>query len=120
MNFKYFAFGISLLFALVLVVFSATMIGHQFLAKDRLEALIQPLFFTGFVVIGYFIAQKALIKPYLNASVLSLVMLAFIALFLDIFKYMPQQLWQLLLAIFILLQIGIVIQRISSKWLKKS
>lgn len=119
MNFKYFAFGISSLFIMIIVLAIATMIGSQFLEKIQLEALIKPLFFTGFVVIGYFLALKAVPNKYIHSSIMSLLIVAFIALFLDVFKQIPQQLWQLLLVSFLLLQFGIginlIIKRLTQK-----
>ena len=109
MNFKYFAFGMSCLFAMIIVVFIATMIGAQFLEKEQLKSIINPLFFAGFAVIGFFLAKKAVPNKYVHSSIMSLLIVAFIALFLDVFKQIPQQLWQLLLASFVLLQIGILI-----------
>lgn len=108
MNFKYFAFGMSCLFAMIIVVFIATMIGAQFLEKEQLKSIINPLFFAGFAVIGFF-SKKAVPNKYVHSSIMSLLIVAFIALFLDVFKQIPQQLWQLLLASFVLLQIGILI-----------
>lgn len=119
MSFKYFAFGISLLFAMILVVFLITMIGYQFLEKQQLERLITPLFFIGFAIIGYFLAQKAVPNKYIHSTILALLIVAFIALFLDVFKQIPQQLWQLLLLSFLCLQVGILgnlgIKRLISK-----
>lgn len=120
MNFKYFAFGISLLFAMVIVVFFTTLIGYQFLDKAQLEKIINPTFFTGFVVIGYFLARKAVPNKYLHASIMSLIIIAFIALFLDVIKQIPQQLWQLLIVSFLLLQLGICLNLIISRFRKKA
>ncbi|ALH95797.1 hypothetical protein [Acinetobacter equi] len=119
MNFKYFAFGISLLFAMILVVFAMTMIGYQFLDKQQLEAIINPTFFTGFVVIGYFLAHKAAPNKYIHSTILALIIVAFIALFLDVFKQIPQQLWKFLGASFLLLQFGILINLTLMRLLKK-
>ena len=108
MNFKYFAFSVSLLFAMVLIVFLLTMIGHQFLSKEQLETIINPTFFTGFVVIGYFLARKAVPHEYIHASIMSLILVAFMALFLDVMKQIPPNLWKFLGLSFALMQIGIL------------
>ncbi|WOE31792.1 MULTISPECIES: hypothetical protein [unclassified Acinetobacter] len=119
MNFKYFSFSISLLFVMMLVIILITMLGNQFLTKTQLEMILYPLFFLSFGIIGYFIAQKAPMNQYRYAMVMALIIVAFIALFLDVIKQIPQQLWQLLLAIWLSLQIGILMQYLSHKWLKK-
>ena len=119
MNFKYFAFGISSLFIMIIVLAIITMLGAQFLEKTQLEAVIKPLFFTGFIVIGYFLAHKAIPNKYIHSSIMSLLIVSFIALFLDVFKQIPQQLWQLLLASFILLQLGIGINLILKRFTQK-
>lgn len=119
MNFKFFAFGMSMLFAMVICVVILTMIGNLFLTKDQLSQFIEPIFFLGFVFVGYFIYQKATPNKYIHASALSLVLIAFIALFLDVMKQVPTHLWKFLGFSFILLQLGICIN-LAISYLKKS
>ena len=52
MNFRFFAFGMSALFGLVVCMVILTMVGSQFLTKDQLSVLIEPTFFFGFVIVG--------------------------------------------------------------------
>ena len=107
MNFRFFAFGMSALFGLVICMVILTMIGSQFLTKDQLSVLIEPTFFFGFIVIGFFIAQKALPNKYIHSTVLALILVAFMALFLDVVKQVPTNLWKFLGLSFVLMQIGI-------------
>ncbi|MDY6523822.1 hypothetical protein SKM52_04570 [Acinetobacter faecalis] len=97
----------SALFGLVVCMVILTMIGSQFLTKDQLSVLIDPTFFFGFVVIGFFIAQKALPNKYIHSTVLALILVAFMALFLDVVKQVPTNLWKFLGLSFVLMQVGI-------------
>lgn len=107
MNFRFFAFGMSALFGLVVFMVILTMIGSQFLTKDLLSAFIEPIFFLGFIVVGFFIAKKAVPNKYIHASVLALILVAFMALFLDVIKQIPPSLWKFLTLSFVLMQVGI-------------
>lgn len=115
MNFRFFAFGMSLLFAMVIVVMMLTMIGSQFLTKDQLSLIIEPIFFIGFIVIGYFIYQRALPNKYIHSTILCLILIAFIGIFLDVIKQVPTNLWKFLLFSFALLQVGVFIKLIMLK-----
>lgn len=110
MNFKFFAFGVTSLFLMVICVIILTLIGNQFLSKDQLNGIIEPLFLFGFVVVGFVIAGKAVPNKYLHSSVLALILVAMMSLFLDIIKQVPIYLWKFLLLSFVLLQIGILIK----------
>ena len=110
MNFRFFAFGMSVLFAMIVAVTIMTMIGNLFLTKDQLSLIIEPLFFLGFVFVGYFICQRALPNKYLHSSILALILVTFIAIFLDVIKQVPPNLWKFLLLSFALLQCGILIK----------
>lgn len=107
MNFRFCAFGVSVLFAMIVIVVILTMIGGQFLSKDQLSIFIEPTFFFGFVVVGYFIAYKAVPNKYIHSSILSLILVAFMALFLDVIKQVPANLWKFLVFSFSLMHIGI-------------
>lgn len=108
MNFRFFAFGMSILFAMIVVITILTMIGNQFLPKDQLSLFIEPIFYLGFVIVGFFIAQQAVPNKYIHASVLTLLIVAFMALFLDVINQVPPNLWKFLGLSFVLMQIGIL------------
>ncbi len=71
MNFRFFAFGMSALFGLVVCMVILTMIGSQFLTKDQLSVLIEPTFFFGFVVIGFFYCAKSIAQQIYSFNGLS-------------------------------------------------
>jgi len=118
MNFRFFAFGMSALFGLVVCMVILTMVGSQFLTKDQLSILIEPTFFLGFVIVGFFIAQKALPNKYIHSTVLALILVAFMALFLDVVKQVPTNLWKFLGFSFALMQVGIFLN-LAVKYFKK-
>lgn len=118
MNFLYMAYGVAMLLAMLLCMFVLTLLGNVMLSKDQLNNVITPLFFIGLAVVGLLNLHKAPEKRYINALLLSLILVAIMGVFIYISGHIPKSFHVFMITSFLSLQLGSVIYFIASK-LKK-
>ena len=115
MNFLYMAYGVAMLLAMLLCLFVLTLLGNVMLSKDQLNNVITPLFFIGLAVVGLLNLHKAPEKKYINALLLSLILVSIMGVFIYISGHIPKRFHVFMMTSFLSLQLGSVIYFIASK-----
>lgn len=115
MSFLYMAYGVAMLLAMMLCMFVLTLLGNFMLSKDQLNNVITPLFFVGLAVVGLVNIRRAPEKKYINALLLSLILVALMGIFIYISGYIPKNFHQFMITSFLSLQLGSVMYFIASK-----
>lgn len=114
MSFLYMAYGVAMLLAMMLCMFFLTLLGNFMLSKDQLNNVITPLFFVGLAVVGLVNIRRAPEKKYINALLLSLILVALMGIFIYISGYIPKNFHQFMIISFLSLQLGSVMYFIAS------
>lgn len=115
MNFLYMAYGVAILLAMVMCICVLTLFGNFIFSKDQLNHLITPLFFVGLAVVGFLNIHKAPENKYINALLLSLILVALIGIFIHISGFIPKAFNQFIVVALISLQLGSLIFFIITK-----
>ena len=115
MSFLYMAYGVAMLLAMMLCIFILTLLGSFFLSNDQLNTVITPVFFAGLAVVGYLNIRKAPQKKYINALLLSLMLVALMGVFIYISGFIPKAFHQFMVASLISLQFGSLMYFITIK-----
>ncbi len=115
MNFLYMAYGVAMLLAMMLCMFILTLLGNFILSKDQLNSVITPLFFVGLVMLGLLNICKAPEKKYINALLLSLILVVLMGIFIHISGFIPKAFNLFMIMSLLSLQLGSLMYFIASK-----